>query len=367
MSGGEVKSRILAIDVMRGMNMFVLIFLAAFMHSLTKAVPCPFLSALDVQFTHYRGFGLYAYDLVFPTFLFMAGCSWPFSLSSQLAKGTTTRQVVLRILKRLSLLIFVGLLISGLPSFDFAKMRLNSILGQIGAGWALMALLTLLFPRRWWLAALGLFAAYWLSFVVYGAFFAPSGAGPWAMGKNIISAVDRWMFAAWPGKYEGYFHNFGCACTAFVGYGAGLVLKRTDLTERRRAALLAAGAAVLGVCGAVTWATGLCPLSKAQWNPSYILVSGGIDLAVLVGLFWIVDVWRIRFWTTLFVVIGANALFPYVIRHFIDFGAAAHKLLCGIDTALPACWTPVLDRLGAFAIIWLLLFYMYRNRIFVRI
>ena len=363
----EKTERILSIDVMRGINMFVLIFLAAFFHALTKACPCGWMTAIDTQFTHYKGFGLYAYDLVFPTFLFMAGCSWPFSLASQQAKGATTRQIVFKIAKRLALLIFVGMLISGLPTFDFMKIRFNSILGQIGAGWALMALTTLFLPRKWWMVAVGLLLAYGLSFVIYGAIANPAGVSPWKMGRNIISAVDKWMFPAHPGKYEGYFHNFGCACSAFVGFGAGLLLKAKEILPKQKVLLMAGFGTALGALGGLLWWTGLCPLSKAQWNPSYILVAGGIDLLALAALFVIIDIWKVKFWTPLFVVIGANALFAYVIRHFIDFDSAAHKLLCGVDAALPTCWTPVLDRLGAFAILWLLLFYMYRNRIFVRL
>ena len=363
----EKKERILSIDVMRGINMFVLIFLASFVHALTKACPWDWMTAIDTQFTHYKGFGLYAYDLVFPTFLFMAGCSWPFSLASQQGKGATNRQIVLKIAKRLALLIFVGMIISGLPTFNFMKIRFNSILGQIGMGWAIMALITLFLPRKWWIAAIGLLLAYGLSFWIYSALCNPAGIGPWKMGRNIISAVDKWMFAGHPGKYEGYFHNFGSACSAFVGFGAGLILKAKEVSPKRKVLYLSAWGAALGVLGAMLWCTGLCPLSKAQWNPSYILVTGGIDLLALAGLFLVVDVWKVTFWTPLFVVIGANALFAYVIRHFIDFGSAAHKLLCGIDAALQECWAPVLDRMGAFAILWLLLFYMYRNRIFVRL
>ena len=146
-----------------------------------------------------------------------------------------------------------------------------------------------------------------------------------------------------------------------------MILKAKEVSPKRKVLYLSAWGAALGVLGAALWCTGLCPLSKAQWNPSYILVTGGIDLLALAGLFLVVDVWKVTFWTPLFVVIGANALFAYVIRHFIDFGSAAHKLLCGIDAALPECWAPVLDRMGAFAILWLLLFYMYRTRIFVRL
>ena len=363
----EQKERILSIDVMRGINMFVLVFLAGFVHALAKACPCDWMSAIDTQFTHYKGFGFYAYDLVFPTFLFMAGCSWPFSLSSQQAKGATNRQLVVKIFKRLALLTFVGMVISGLPTFDFMKIRFNSILGQIGMGWAIMALATLFLPRRWWIAAIGLLLAYGLSFWIYSAICSPAGIGPWKMGRNIISAVDKWMFSGHPGKYEGYFHNIGCACSAFVGFGAGLIVKSKDVSAKRKVLLLAGWGAVLGVLGGVSWAVGLCPLSKAQWNPTYVLVTGGIDLLALAGLFLVVDVWKVTFWTPMFVVIGANALFAYVIRYFVDFGAAARKLLCGIDAALPACWPPVADRAGAFAILWLLLFYMYRNRIYVRL
>ena len=369
---GEEKKRIVSIDVMRGINMFSLICLGTLIHRIAAAWPCGLMEILEPQVTHYKGFGLYYYDMIFPTFLFLAGCSWPFSLASQLAKGATKGQIVLKIVKRFLLLAVVGAILFGLPSFDILHVRLNSILGRIGFGWAVVALVTLYMPKRWWLFAVGLFVAYWLSFFICGWIVLPPGGDPWAWGNgtNLIQIVDKWIGKPDPDQYgnEGFYHDFGCICTAFVGYWAGTVLKRLDFSPKKKALWLLGGGAVLGALGAAAWTGGLCPLSKAQWNPTYVLVAGGIDLAFLGILFWIIDVLEIRFWTTFFVVIGANALFIYCLGYFISFDWAAQRFLCGVEKHfLPENSWKVAECLGVFTIKWLLLWYMYRKRILVRL
>ena len=368
----DERQRIASIDVLRGLNMFLLVGLGPVVWQIYQVYPYGIAVVLNSQMTHYEGFGLHLFDMIFPTFLFLAGCSWPFSLSSQLAKGVTKRALLLKIVRRFLLLALLGAVLFGLPSFDILHVRVNSILGRIGFGWAVVAITTVLMPKRWWWVAFGLFVAYWLSFFVCGWIVLPKGGDPWAWGNgtNIIEIFDTWIGKPNPDQYgnEGFYHDIGCICSAFVGYWAGLTLKRRDETSLRKAVKFLVGGGLLIVLGVMAWTYGLCPPSIAQWNPTFILVSGGLDLVALGVLFLVVDVLRWQDWTKFFVVMGANALFIYVIGYFVSFEFCAHKFLCGIERVfLPAEMAPIVDCAGDFLIKWLILLFMYQKRLFVRL
>ena len=114
--------------------------------------------------------------MIFPLFVFLSGASWPFSLDGQRRKGASDGHIALRILKRFLILFALGLVYGNFFKFDFAHLRLNSVLGRVGFGWAVAAA-TLLFCRRlrsvvFW--AVGIFAAYtlisWLVPVLSGSY-----------------------------------------------------------------------------------------------------------------------------------------------------------------------------------------------------
>ena len=73
-----------------------------------------------------------------------------------------------------------------------------------------------------------------------------------------------------------------------------------------------------------------------------------------------------RRWAYFFVVIGANAITIYVAVRFIDFGFTTRFFLGGLAGHLGS-FGPVLLAMGLVTGEWLLLWYLYRNRIFLRV
>ena len=353
--------------------MFWLLFLAMFLRHLAKAWPNGVTEFLCVQANHVECYGLSVHDLVFPTFLFLAGCSWPFSLASQRAKGATTRQILWKILKRFALLFFLGWTLFGLFTFDPSQMRVNSILGRIGFGWAVMAVVTLFFPRRWWLVALGLFVAFWGGTALFAAFAGAPDAGVATMigrwdGDAAMNMVDKALLSFLPkGWQREYFYALpGCVLSAFIGYGAGLVVRDDHVPSPVRAGRLASLALGLGAVGAALWIVA-CPCCKYQWNPTFIFISGGLDAAALSLLHLIVDVCGFERWTLFFKVIGANALAMYMFGHFVSFAPAAHCLFGGVERLLSPVWTPLVNHVACFAFQWLFFLWLYRRKTFIRV
>ncbi len=69
-----------------------------------------FLNGFFVQFTHHPWNGLRFWDLVQPSFMFMAGTAMAYSLHKQVQQGMTWNQRFRKILKRCFWLFFWGVL-----------------------------------------------------------------------------------------------------------------------------------------------------------------------------------------------------------------------------------------------------------------
>ena len=97
--------------------------------------------AIARQMGHVSWNGLTQHDTIFPLFLFIAGVSFPFSLSKQRASGISERRILFKVIRRGMTLIVLGMIYNGLFRFDFASLRVASVLGRIGLAWMFASLL----------------------------------------------------------------------------------------------------------------------------------------------------------------------------------------------------------------------------------
>ena len=105
---------------------------------------------------------------------------------------------------------------------------------------------------------------------------------------------------------------------------------------------------------------------KNIWTSSFVLVAGGWSLLLLALFYWVIDVLRFRAWTFFFVVIGVNAITIYLLPHVVDFHRLVHFFF-GAFSSAPGSAQAVLDPIVVFAVEWLLLLYLYRKRLFIRV
>jgi len=108
------------------------------------------------------------------------------------------------------------------------------------------------------------------------------------------------------------------------------------------------------------------PIIKILWTSSYVLFAGGWSLLLLAIFYGIIDVLRFRAWAFFFVVIGANSITIYLLRHVIDFAKVGHFFFGGLEKHA-AAYGPVVAALGVLGAEWLLLLYLYRRRLFLRV
>lgn len=374
----EEKKRILSIDALRGFDMMWIAGVDKVLKRAGAAMNNDFGVAMAAQMKHVDWAGLHIIDLVFPTFVFLAGASWPFSLDSQRRKGSTDRQIFRRIVKRFLILVALGLLYHRFFKFDFAHCIYNSVLGRVGFGWAVAAA-TLLFCKRLktvvWISV-GIFAAYWLAGLLIPLAVNPPGVCPWAPREVAVGRiVDNWLWGGLshvfgPGflgvQRQNVFAAFGCISSAFLGMYAGLILKRDAWSPARKSGMLALFALALGLGGGITLLTG-CPCVKPSWNPTYILVSGSIATGLLALFHWLIDVKGRVAWSFPFRVIGMNSITIYLFYRMANLEYTSKFFLEGTASFFPKPWAETVTAAGAAALAWLAMYWLYRKKIFIRV
>jgi predicted acyltransferase len=126
----------------------------------------------------------------------------------------------------------------------------------------------------------------------------------------------------------------------------------------------------LTICGLIFQWLQLCPIVKRIWTPSYTLYSGGLVVLMMAGFHALIE-WRgWRQWSFPLLVIGANSIFVYVMswtmEPFVSESLVRH-LGSGVFRILGTPFEPVLRGASVLLVFWVILLWMYRKKIFVRI
>ena len=365
----EAPQRLLSLDVFRGFDMMMI----AGFNALMVALDC-WLSGspgwLTAQFRHPEWFGLSFYDTIFPTFIFIAGISFPFSYAKQVGRGDGRGAVCLRIFRRALALVALGLVYNGILKLDFSKFRYASVLGRIGVTWAVAAWLYVFLGRRARVAVCaGILVVY---SVLLLTFVAPDypGASSLSVEGNFVGWIDRIIQ---PGQLyqdnlcepSGLVGSVVSVPTAMLGMFAGEIVRSQAFSGVRKVAwLLLLGAGILVAGLALTM---FVPLSKKLWTPSFTLCVAAYSCLMFAVFYWIVDVAKYRRWTTFFTVIGMNSITIYMLRRFVDFSAISKFFLGGVAGRLSESGGRVVLAAGSFLAGWLVLYFLYRKKTFLKV
>lgn len=368
-SGSAPAARMLSIDALRGFDMFWITGGAELAVALANFLGFPGHESFALQFEHVEWEGFRFFDLIFPLFLFVVGLVLPISLKTHVT-GTRRGAVYRRIVRRTIVLFLLGLVYNEALRFDPATFRLPGVLQRIALVYLFCALAVLHLPRfgQAVLAAAILAGYHWLLAHVAAPGFEP---GDFSMAGNLAGYVDRLLL---PGKlYYGYGDNEGvlstvpAVATGLVGVLAGHWLLSQHSGPRKALGLALAGVGLLA--GGHLWSQWL-PIVKILWTSSFVLVAGGWSLVLLAAFYWLIDVrgWRRSFF--FFIVIGANPITIYLLQEFVDFGKIADFFFGGAIARLAPASAAAQAFAVAAAIVlvkWLLLLFLYRRRIFLRV
>jgi predicted acyltransferase len=130
-------------------------------------------------------------------------------------------------------------------------------------------------------------------------------------------------------------------------------------------------AGVIGLAsGTIVGALGICPVVKRIWTPSWVLFSGGWCFLFLAAFYTVMDLKGYRRWAFPLVVVGMNSIAAYCIDHLFN-GFIQKNLFTnlghGIFRFLGNAYEPMFHGAATILVCWLILYWMYRRKIFLRI
>lgn len=363
------KKRLLSIDTLRGMDMLIIMGLSPLIASICKLFPGGADFWIARQMHHAAWNGLTIMDMVFPVFLFIAGLSFPFSYASQVAKGRSSREIHRKIFVRGLLLIALGIVYNGFFNFQFPQ-RYASVLGRIGLAWMFAALLYIHCKTRTRIIIAGVtLLAYGLLITLVKA--PDAAAGPLTQEGCLNGWIDRLLL---PGKLhygncdpEGLLGVIPATVTAMLGMFTGEFIRIPDgkLPGRSKTLWMFVAAAVLLAAG-LLWSLSL-PLNKKLWTSSYVLVVGAISVAVYALVYYLVEVKGWEGWTFPFRVIGLNSITIYLLQQIVPMKEVTRFFFGGTADLLPEAWGAVLLAAGYIFLCWILLYFLYRKKIFLKV
>lgn len=369
------KPRLMSLDALRGFDMFWILGGEALFGGLLILTGWAGWQWGDEQMHHSQWHGFQFYDLIFPLFIFLSGVALGLSPKRLDKLPMSGRLPVYRHgIKRLFLLLLLGILYNhgwgtGAPA-DPEKLRYASVLGRIAFAWFFAALLVWHTSLRTQVTvALGILLGYgamqlWLPF--------PGGqAGVLSPTESINAYVDSMLLPgiSYQGRTpdpEGLLSTIPAIVNALAGVFVGhFIVKSHPKGEWVKVGLLAVAG---GACLALGWLLDLIiPVNKDLWTSSFVLVTSGWSMLLLAVFYALVDVLKWQKAAFFFVVIGTNAIIIYLASSLVDWKYIAQSVFGGLVMALPENAQALAAVISLLAVQWLVLYWMYRRNIFVRI
>jgi len=351
MTESQLKiQRILSIDIMRGLTLFLMLFVNDLYE---PGVPEWLLhSKGDVD-----GMGLA--DWVFPGFLFMVGMSIPYAIASRKKQAEGTIHIFAHILIRTLSLLLIGVLMlntgrlnSELSGIDnnlwavllyvsvfliwnaYPKNEKRKMLYTLLKGVGVLGLIALIavfkagkpdhiswLKIEWWgilgLIGWGYFVAALACLFLKSKLWPVIGLWVFFIGLNICSQSGMLGWLDFMNPVFGVIIDGNVPSIVLAGLTVGLILGRQDWNSKKIAVIIA----VLGIfcVGSGFFLRNWFILSKIYGTPSWALVCNGISMLVYGLLFFLVDIKGKVSWARMFQAAGRNSLTTYLAPDVIYF------------------------------------------------
>jgi predicted acyltransferase len=169
--------------------------------------------------------------------------------------------------------------------------------------------------------------------------------------------VSEWYTYTW------ILSSLNFIVTVLSGVLAGEALKSTMQQDRKVLLLLIAGIAMV----ALGWTWDIVhPVIKHIWTGSMVLVSSGYCFLLMALFYWWIDCRGHNSGLTFLKVYGMNSITAYVVSHVVRFSSISRSLFFGLEQYVGDYYGFII-QLSNVAILFVILYIMYRNKIFLRV
>lgn len=354
-----LHNRLASLDILRGLDLFLLLFLQPVLISWLSVNECSSLDWLRFHLDHEVWQGFRAWDLVMPLFLFMVGTSMPFSFAKY-TSGKSRPAIYRKIARRVLILFLFGMIVQGnLLALDISKITIyTNTLQAIAIGYLIAAIIILNLPFRLQpVAALILLIVYAIPMHICGD-FTPE--------NSFAFKVDRIILGNFRGdlSYTWIWSSINFGVTVLLGTFAGQIMKNAGAKKRQAAATMLIIGIILTVAG-LLWNTWM-PIIKRLWTSSMVLYSGGLCFILMALFYYVIDCLNYSYGLNWLKIYGTNPITAYILGEVINFRSIVSSLSFGLEQYLGEYYQVWLT-FGNFAILFLILYFMNRFKIYLKI
>ena len=388
------KIRVLSIDAYRGFVMLLMASEGLEISRVAKLHPeSSIWQFLHYQVDHVRWTGCSLWDMIQPSFSFLVGVAAIYSLTNRKTSGQSYNQMLTHAVLRSLALILLGVFLRS-DNKSQTYFTFEDTLTQIGLGYVFLFLLGFTRVRTQVVSLVLILILFWVAFVLYpapslGFDYARVGVpqdwphlytgflSHWNKNSNLSWAFDVWFLNLFPREHLFLFNEGGWSTLSFIptlgtmimGLLAGEWLQGRKSKKTKLRGLVVAGVALILLGLLCEWA-GICPIVKRIWTSSYTLYSGGLVVLMLAAFYALLDWKGWRRWAFPLIVVGMNSIAVYVMSWTMPtfIGDAIERHFGGAIAAIAGpMFQPTLQGFLVVLTFWLILLWMYRRKIFLRI
>lgn len=388
-------SRIASVDIYRGFVMLLMMAEVLRLSDVAEALPdSAFWQTIAFNQSHVPWVWLSLHDMIQPSFTFLVGVVLPYSIASRKNKGASFESILMHTVKRSLILIFLGIFLRSMHSKQ-TYWTFEDTLTQIGLGYTFLVILSL-YSRKIQIGALVfVLFSYWLAFALYplpGADFDYVKAGVpanwehnlsgfaahWNKNTNFAWAFDQWFMNLFPRESPFLFNGGGYSTLSFIptlgtmilGLLAGNVLNSSITSKDKFKSFIIYGL-VLILIGFLLHISGINPVVKRIWTPAWTIFSGGICFLFLAFFYGLIDMSDRKTSAFALTVIGTNSIAAYVIADGGMRGLINDSLFIHLGQNFDQIFGPAYATLVSGGLVlffeWLILYWMYKKKIFIKI
>lgn len=386
--------RLISADVYRGFVMLLMMAEVLHFQKVSEAIPeSGFWAFLAHHQDHVEWIGCSLHDLIQPSFSFLVGVVLPYSIFNRKSQGENFGKLIAHAAWRSFILIALGIFLRS-QSKSMTYFTFEDTLSQIGLGYTFLFILGFQSFRIQLIAFVLIVVGYWSVFAIYplppvdfdyASVKVENGWGHlqngftahWNKSSNLAWAFDTWFLNLFPRESPFIANGGGYATLSFIptlgtmilGLFAGNILISEKPANEKLKTFLIYGVVGL-VIGQLLNFSGVCPNVKRIWTPTWVIFSGGWCFLLMAFFYYVVDIQQKQKWSYWLMVIGMNSIAAYVMAHTVD-GYISKSLYIHLgenyDTIFGVSYRTLVHGGLILFFEWLILNWMYKKRIFIRI
>lgn len=364
----KLTNRVQSIDALRGLAMFLILSIdiggAPIFATFFNLWGDDFSQTASKQLYYNSIDGLRLAFMAMPMFLFVVGVVIPLSMKNRQMKNDK-RKIHIQIIKRSVILFILGTIADGkLLELPKNMPIYNNVLEYIAIGYLVCSILVLNTTIKFQIALTAvLLVLYWALFL-----FIPVpgwNGGNYSGEMNLAIYVDNIVLGPLHKRNSWQvLATISFIANILIGVLIGQLIFNSPAKQSKTRWLISYG--LLMILIGVIWGQ-FFPIRRNLWSSSYVLVTCGISTLLLACFYYLMDVRGYTRWAFFFVIFGVNSIAIYMMAHLFDFKLVGNIFVGGISALFPKNTQDFIQAITAMAVMWLITYFLYRKKIFIKV